>query len=89
MFVVTQAKNQSFQCPAATDALLSVCVCVCYSTHICPFTTSSPSSFTRPPRQRFHIDSSALWGSVTTGQLQAKIRTGFIFSPNTFLLKGN
>lgn len=31
----------------------------------------------------------ALWGSVTTGQVQAEIRTGFISLLNTFLLKGN
>ncbi len=31
----------------------------------------------------------ALWGSVTTGQLQAEIRTRFIFLLNTFPFEGD
>ncbi len=92
MFVVTQAKTWTFRYldPHCAVAVMCVCVCVCYSIHACPLHPLPPSaapSRDLPGSASTLTAALALWGSVTTGQLQAEIRTGFIFLPEHFSVK--
>lgn len=67
-----------------------VFVCECYSIHACSLHPSPP-----PPAPLHHLPGGvftltaalALWGSVTTGQLQAEIRTRVYFPPKHFSVK--
>lgn len=96
MFVVTQASTQTFQFPACTNqsVVRVVCVsrvsCVCYSIHACPLHPFSPppAPLHDLPDSTFTLTAAlALWGNVTTGQLQAEIRSRVYFPPKHFPVK--
>lgn len=73
--------------------LVALCsACVCYSIDAHPlYPTPPPWALVHDlPSSIFTLTAVlTLQGSVTTGQLPAKIRSGFIFPLNTFLIKGS
>lgn len=67
----------------------AMCICALQATYW-PVLYTHPHPLHNLPRRVFTLTAVlALWGSVTTGQLQTQIRTGFIFPLNTFQLKGD